>query len=264
MRIKAIFFFLLLALVSCEITEDQEFLPSTMEDKLKEVMSSPIILPESKLKKVVVYGGNSTIIHSSREILYPAIGNVSFHVIYDFEGDTIGIGLNYFREELIETSHFFNYENGKPVWWSTREYQYLPDDRLDKIFHFSSNKERSLLAQYVYNSQNLLSQIEYPSETGAGLEVYEYDEFGRISKQWKSAEGQEEFKIDYLVYRYNQDLLVAMESGIRGTITEDRQDAYQFFYDENRILTKQKEFDPYFGFQQKSWSEYFYYPYAEK
>jgi hypothetical protein len=55
-----------------------------------------------------------------------------------------------------------------------------------------------------------------------------------------------------------------MESGIRGTITEDRQDAYQFFYDENRLLTKQKEFDPYFGFQEKSWSEYFYHPSAEK
>lgn len=264
MRIKAIFFFLLLVLGSCEITEDQEFFPPTMEDKLKEVMSSSLILPEGKLKKVVVYGGSSTIVHSSREIFYPAIGNVSFNVIFYFTGDTVGIGLNYFREELIETSHFFNYENGKPVWWSTREYQYLSDNRLDKIFHSSSNKERSLLAQYVYDSQNQLAQIEYPNENGAALEVFEYDEFGRISREWKSATGQEEFKIDYLVYRYNQGLLVAKESGIRGTISEDRQDAHQFYYDDLERVISQKEFDPYFGFQQKSNAEFFYYSSAGK
>ncbi len=110
----------------------------------------------------------------------------------------------------------------------------------------------------------MLAQIEYPNETGAALEVYEYDPLGRISKEWKSALGQEEFKIDYLIYRYKDDLLEAKESGERGSLLGDRVDAFQYFYDAQGRILIQKEFDQYFGFQQKSWSEYFYHPSAGK
>lgn len=258
MKIKEVFFFAIIGLAGCEITESQDTLPVTLEEKLEEVMVMPMDIPSGKLSRVVVYGGDSEKVYGTREIYYPAIGNISLHVIRDQNQDTVGIGLNYFRGEVLETSHFFNYENGKPVWWSTKEHEYLSGNRIDKIFHTSAVKERSLLAQYVYNSQNLLTQIEYPFVNGVELQVYEYDSLGRISREWKSATGQEEYKIDYLVYRYSEGLLVAKESGIRGIIGEDRQDAFQYFYDEQGRVIMQKEFDPYFGFQQKGRSEFFY------
>jgi hypothetical protein len=258
MKTKGILFFALLGLYSCEVTDSQDSLPLTLEEKLKEVMNMPRDFPSGKLSSVVVYGGDSEQVHATREIYYPAIGNISVHVIRDRNQDTVGIGLNYFRAELLETSHFFNYENGKPVWWSTKEYQYLSGNLVDKIFSTSATKERSLLAQYRYNSQNLLTQIEYPNENVAELAVYEYDSLGRISREWKTALGQEESKIDYLVYQYSEGLLVAKESGIRGIISEDRQDAFQYFHDAQGRVIMQKEFDPYFGFQQKSRSEFFY------
>ncbi len=258
MRMKNLLFFAILCLAGCEITETQVSLPPTLEDKLAEVMKMPMSIPSGKLSRVVEYGGDSEKIYGTKEIYYPAIGNISLHVSKNQYQDTVGIRLNYFKGEQVEISHFFPFQGEKAVWHSTRENILNSENLMDKIFFTTSTKERSLFAQYHYNSQKQLTHIEYPNETAAALEVFEYDESGRISREWKSVTGQEEYKIDYLVFRYSEGLLVAKESGIRGIIGEDRQDAYQYFYDEQGRLIMQKEFDPYFGFQQKGRLEYFY------
>lgn len=258
MRIKNLFFFAILGLVSCEIAESPDSLPPTLEDKLAEVMKMPMGIPSGKLSRVVMYGGDSEKIYGIRDIYYPAIGNISIHVSRNQDQDTVGISLNYLKGEQVEISHFFPFQEGKAVWHSTRENLLNSENLIDKIFFTTSTKERSFFAQYHYNSQKQLTHIEYPNETGAALEVFEYDESGRISREWKSSKGQEEYKIDYLVFRYSEGLLVAKESGILGSIGEDRQDAFQYYYDEQGRKIMQKEFDPYFGFQQKSRSEFFY------
>lgn len=258
MRMKTLLFFAILGLVSCEITENPDSLPPTLEDKLAEVMKMPMGIPSGKLSRVVEYGGDSDKIYGTREIYYPAIGNISLHVSRNQYQDTVGISLNYLKGEQEEISHFFPFQEGKAVWHSTRENLLNFENLIDKIFFTTAAKERTFFAQYHYNSQNQLTHIEYPNETAAALEVFEYDESGRISREWKTAIGQEEYKIDYLVYRYKEGLLVAKESGIRGIIGEDRQDAFQYFYDEQGRLIMLKEFDPYFGFQQKGRLEYFY------
>lgn len=258
MKINEMFFFAIIGLAGCEITEIQDPLPLTLEEQLVEVMAMPLAIPSGKLSRVVEYGGDSEKVYATMEIYYPAIGNISLHVTRDQYQDTLGISLNYFRGEDVEISHFFPFQEGKAVWHSTREDQRNSENLIDKIFFTTSTKKRSFFAQYHYNSQSQLTHIKYPNETGAALEVYEYDEFGRISSEWKTALGQKEFKIDYLVYRYSDGLLVAKESGIRGIISEDRQDAFQYFYDEQGRVIMQKEFDPYFGFQQKGRSEFFY------
>ncbi|UZD22117.1 hypothetical protein PBT90_01440 [Algoriphagus halophytocola] len=259
MKTKAILFFAIFGLVGCEVIERENSLPITLEEELNQVLVMPMNQPKGTLNKTIVYIGDSDQVDISREMLYPEIGNITLIILRDKNQDTVGIGLNYFSGDNLETSHFFNYENGKPIWQSTKEYEYLSGNRIDKIFHSSINMERSLQAQYRYNSQNLLSQIEYPFENGVELMIYEYDSLGNIIREWKSAAGQEEFKIDYLVYRYHDSLLVAKESGVRGTISESRQDAFQYFYDENGRIVENKAFDPYFGFQQISRTEYFYY-----
>jgi hypothetical protein len=259
MKTREILFFAIIGLVGCEIVESENSLPITLEEELNQVLVLPMVQAEGRLKKIIVYGGDSDQVDIAREILYPGIGNITLEILRNKNQDTVGIGLNYFKDNNLETSHFFNYQKGKPIWWSTKEYEYLSGNRLDKIFHKSAFKERSLLAQYRYNSKNLLIQIEYPFVNGVELMVYEYDSLGRINREWKSAAGQEEFKIDYLVYRYTNGLLEAKESGTRGIISEERQDAFQYFYDQKGRIIKQKEFDPFFGFQQKSWAEFFYF-----
>lgn len=264
MKIKGIIFIVILALASCEVTEDQNLLiPSSNDlvEKLREVMSLPVGTPSGKLYKVVNYGGDSEIIYSTREIYYPSTGNASYHVIRDQNQDTVAFGLNYYqKEDQIETSFFFSYKNGKPVWQSTKEYVYVSGNLPDKIFATTATTERRLFAQFRYNSQHHLTQIEYPNGNGpVEVEAFGYDEQARISSEWKTVLGQEDHKIDYLVYRYNgKGLLEAKESGIRGILSSERQDAFQYFYNDQGKLVLQKEFDPYFDFQQKGSSEFFY------
>jgi hypothetical protein len=174
--------------------------------------------------------------------------------------ETVAVGLNYFKaEDMVEISILFPYNNGPPVWYVTREYAYNTENLLETIYVTSEPIGRRLLAQYRYNSQKLLTQIEYPFDGGAELKVFSYDDQGRISSEWRSAQGQEESKAEYLVYRYSDEgWLEAKESGIRGILSGERQDAFQYFYDGQGKLVLQKEFDPYFGFQQKTSSEFFY------
>lgn len=94
--------------------------------------------------------------------------------------------------------------------------------------------------------------------------VFDHDSFGKIHSEWKTAVGQEEFKTDYLVYRYQDGRLAAKESGIIGSNSGNRKDAIQYFYDSDGRLVKNIEFDPQFGFQQKSRTEYFYHPKLNK
>lgn len=264
MKFRDLIFIVAIALVSCDITENQDSLIPASNDLLKalrEVMSMPIGSPSGKLNKVVVYGGDSDIVFSTREIYYPIAGNITYHVIRDQNLDTSAVSINYFRaEDMVETTILFPYNNGTPTWQSTREYEYNSEDLLDKIFITSEPIGRRLLAQYVYNSQDQLIQIEYPYGNGlVELTGFDYDEQGRISSEWISAKGQEESKIGYLVYRYNDmGLLEAKESDIIGLSSGERQDAFRYYYDGQGRLALQMEFDPNFGFQQKGSSEFFY------
>ncbi|NHE59237.1 hypothetical protein [Cyclobacterium plantarum] len=49
-----------------------------------------------------------------------------------------------------------------------------------------------------------------------------------------------------------------METGKSAIDSEERRDAFQYFYDSAGKMIRQKEFDPYFGFQQITTTEYFY------
>lgn len=258
MKTKGIFFFLTIGLLSCEVIDTQNVLSSSMEDELKEVLAMPREFPLGKLKQVKVFAGDSENIFETRETYYPATSDIVINVLRNHNQDTVALSLNYFNGGRLETSHLFQYNQGKALWQSTREFQSNSENLIDKIFTTTSNSERRLFAQYYYNAENQLTHIEYPNEKGGELVVFEYDDLGKISKEWKSAIGQEDFKIDYLTYRYSNDLLVAKESGIRGSISEERQDVFQYFYDEQGRVVMQKEFDPYFGFQQKARSNFYY------
>lgn len=264
MKFRKLVFLVAIALASCDVAEDYNpLIPSSngLVDELREIMSMPIGSPSGKLNKVVVYGGESDIVLATREIYYPSTGNISYHVVRDQNQDTTAVSINYFKaEDMIETSILFPYNNGNPTWQSTREYVYNSEDLLETIYITSEPNGRRLLAQYVYNSQNQLIQIEYPYGNGVEeLAGFDYDEQGRISSEWISAKGQEESKIGYLVYRYSDmGLLEAKESNIIGLSSGERQDAFRYYYDGQGRLALQKEFDPNFGFQQKGSSEFFY------
>lgn len=258
---KYTFLFLLSYMtVSCtSLNEDGKPTALTAEEELARLLdevvsfkSMPISSTTGKLKKVK----NSI---STRDLYYPVDESFQYSVITDSNQDTAMITLVYLSGEKILSSHSISYQDGAAYRWATFEYLYNSENLLNEIYTSNSTKERALLGKYHYDSQSLLVEIAYPYENGEELQVYEYNESGRISSEWKSARGQEDNKIDYLVYRYDNGLLVAKESGIRGTISDQREDAFKYFYNSQGKLILTIEFDPYFGFQQKDKSEYFYY-----
>lgn len=247
-------------LVSCaSIPEELELSALVAEDKLERLleevdnfMSMPVSSPNGKLKTVKNY-------ISTSDFYYLINDSFQYNVITDTNQDTVMITLLYLSGEQVLTKHSLSYQNGEAYRWSTFEYIYNSKGQLDEIYSSNSNMQRALLGKYKYDSKNLLVEIEYPYENGAELHMYEYDESNRIVSEWKSVRGQENNKIDYLVFRYDDGLLVAKESGVRGIISDERQDAFQYFYDPQGKLIFSKEFDPYFGFQEKENLEYFYY-----
>ncbi|MCL6259689.1 hypothetical protein M3O96_11345 [Aquiflexum sp. TKW24L] len=259
MKNLPIVFLLLIFLQACNFSEDADLTSLSLESELRQIMSLQLDYPSDKLSHVLVYVGDSKTIFSTREIYYPNPGNITYHVIRNQNQDTLSIGLNYFSvDERVKSSLNFTFINHKPIWQSTREYSYNSQNLVEEIFYTSSTEIKRVLAKYYYDTQNKLTQIEYPFATGSELEIFEYDSQGRISHHWKTAKGQEESKIEMLFYRYNGNLLEAKEAGNIGSITGDRQDAFQYFYDDKGKLSMQNEFDRHFGFQQKGRSEFFY------
>ena len=257
---NSVILFIGLILGACSVSEDPDLEPSTdNESRLQEllveadrIMSLPTSSPDGRLKMVK----NSI---STSDIYYPTDESFSYSVLKDANLDTVGITLSYFNDEQVQTRHSISFENGAAYKWSTFEYVYTPESLLDEIYSSNSNMQRRLLGKYHYDSQNLLIKIEYPYENGAELLIYENDEFNRIANEWKTVKGQDNHILDYLVYRYDGELLVAKESGTNGSNSDEREDAFQYFYDSQGKLIMAKEFDPYFGFQQKEKLEYFYY-----
>lgn len=260
MKIKLLLILSLILTACASIPEDQdpqidqspEEILQSLINEAERVLSLPTNSSNGKLKMVK----NSI---STRHIYYPTNEDLFYSVQMDEKLDTAMIIVTYLNDNQVQIVNSLSYENGKAYRWSSFEYIYNSEDRLDEIYSSNSTKPKALLAKYHYDSKNHLVEIEYPYESGAELLVYKYDEFNRIANEWKSARGQENHQIDFLVYRYNNGLLVAKESGIRGTITDDRQDAFQYFYDPQGKLVQSKEYDPYFGFQKKETVEYFYY-----
>jgi len=258
MKANRLFLVYLAFFASCESVEETDPLKLSLEAELQELFELPRLEPVGELSKVVVYGGDSDEIFSTRDILYPSIGNVSIHVIKDKFEDTSSVGLNFFLNGEIKTSHSFDYVNHEPKWQSTREYEYDSDGRLVKQFVTTANQSQYLLANYMYDLQDRLLTIEFPSG-GGELQMFTYDEFNRVLSEWQTVKGQEDAKINFLHYRYENDVLKAKESGEKGREVGPRQDRFRYFYDQSGKLSAQEEFDPYFGFQRKSRSVMFYY-----
>ncbi len=259
MKISSLFLIIIVAFVGCETVAVNESMPNAVEAELKELLDGATIEPAGELFKAVTYGGNSDIVLSTRERIYPSVGDITIDIIKDQSEDTIGIGLNYFENSKIQFSHFFDFLNHQAIWRSTREYIYDSEGLLKNQFIESANQSRSLLANYKYDSLDRLVMIEYPAENGAELQMYTYDKTNRVASEWKSALGQEDHKVDFLIYEYSSDLLTAKKSAERDNLEMDFKDAIRYFYNESKKLSSQEEFDPYFGFQQKSWTEFFYF-----
>ncbi|MBD8490861.1 hypothetical protein IFO69_19065 [Echinicola sp. CAU 1574] len=259
MRNNGLLFVVITVFLGCETMQENEPLTGAKEIELLELLDKPVIEPSGELFKVITYGGNSDKIHSTRSILYPSTGDVTIHIIQDQNEDTVGIGLNYFENAEIQISHYFNFSNHQPIWQSTREYFYDSNGLLRELFVETTDQPRKLLARYVYDSFDKLERVEYPYENGTELQLYTYNDANRIASEWTSNMGQEDTKVDLLVYEYSEHHLIAKKSGERGSEEGNFQDAFRYYYDQSGNLSAQEVFDPYFGFQQVNRSEYYYY-----
>lgn len=263
--IKKIIFSLSLFIVGCSLNNesdpniDSDQLSVLKEDELREVFALHTHSPNGKIHMAITYGGNSDKTVSSREIFYPINGLSTYHIFRNGTGDTTGLALNFLEDDEIVSSSYFAFREGKVDWEFTREMEYNSDGLIDRMYTSNHSRSRELVSIYHYDSQNRLLEIEYPYEHGAELLVYSYDDDGKIISEWKTARGQEDYKVDHFIYRYNNDLLMAKETGPGGVFSEERKDALRYFYDPSDRLILEKRFDPNFGFQQIGRVEYTYF-----
>ncbi len=243
---------------SCGETEEHEPLPPILEEELREVMKMRLATGTGKVIRTLSYGGSSDRLFASKDIYYLAGDDINFQVIKDQLEDTVKIGLNYFQDGKIRTSHSFHFNGSRAEWEYTIDYKYDSEGTLIESYSTAVDKPRYLRARYIYDSQHRLTSIEYPFVNGVELQMYTYDEQGRVLNEWQTAKGQEEYKIGLLFCRYEDGFLVAKESGERGMPEGPRQDQFRYVYDQEGRLSVQYEFDPYFGFQQANRTEFFY------
>ncbi|MBW3470166.1 hypothetical protein [Arthrospiribacter ruber] len=228
-------------------------------EKLREVLTLPTHSPNGELRMAITYGGNSGKRLSSREIFYPINGLSTYQIFRNDTDDTTGFSLNFLENDKIISSSHFAFQGGNVDWEFTREMEYSSDGLIERMYTSNYSKSRELISIYHYDSQNRLLEIEYPYEQGAELLIYAYDEEGKVISEWKTARGQEEHKVDHFMYRYNNGLLEAKETGRGGVFSEERKDALRYFYDPNERLILEEKFDPNFGFQQIGSIEYIYF-----
>lgn len=259
MKISSLFLVLVIALLGCETIEETETLPKTLEMELLELLEGPTIEPIGNHYKSITYSGSSDQILLTRNIIYPAIGDVTVHIGMNVSGDTVWIGLNRLKNGVVQSSQSFDYWDHKAVLATTTELVYDTNGLLQEIYSISDQIEKKLEASYKYDSSNKLMRIDYYGNYQSESKIFTHDDNGRIASEWRAEASQENIKFDFLVYEYSDDLLIAKKSGERGRLEGDFQDAFQYFYDDLGRLIVQKEYDPYFDFQQKSRTELFYY-----
>ncbi|WP_194774491.1 hypothetical protein [Pararhodonellum marinum] len=265
LQIKILIFCLAIFTIGCSLDNesdqniDSDQFSVFIQNELMEVLALPTHTPIGKLHMAITYGGSSDMMVSSREIFYPINGLSTYHIFRNGTGDTTGLALNLLEDDEIISSSYFAFREGKVDWEFTREMEYNSDGLIDRMYTSNYSRNRELVSIYHYDSQNRLLEIEYPYEQGAELLVYAYDEEGKVISEWKTARGQEDYKLEYFIYRYDNDLLEAKETGHGGVFSEERKDALRYFYDPSDRLILEKRFDPNFGFQQIGRVEYTYF-----
>lgn len=248
-----IFNLFLITLSSCEINQeiDPEIDPIVLDD-VKGVLKGDLYTPEGKLKRIDSYQFEFEN-HVGRQDWYYDETDKVVLTLGISENDTSGVSLYiYDGSGLLVQRKSYQKRNGDFEYDGSVFYEYDGNGKLVREL----NKEKKLIRSHSYNDKGLLVLTQYGENQDMEKEIYEYDEFDRIFKYTYIGGGESPILLYY--YRYNSlNQLEAKEA--YGLGSTEREDAFQYFYNDRGQLVEEKEFYPQWDFVPKFRKVYEYY-----
>lgn len=245
--------FLLAVLSSCEINQDLIPENGTLTlDEVRAVLKGQLYTPEGKLKSVNTYQFEFERHVGRQDWYYDNTGKVILTLDIS-ENDTSGVSLYiYDGSGLLVQRKSYQKRNGDFENDGSVFYEYDGNGKLVREL----NKDKKLIRSHSYNERGLLVLTQYGENQDMEKEIYEYDELDRIIKYIYMGGGESPILVYY--YRYNSlNQLEAKET--YGSGSTEREDVFQYFYNESGQLVKEKEFYPQFNFQPWLKKTYEYY-----
>ncbi|WP_194976002.1 hypothetical protein [Aquiflexum lacus] len=243
----------LISLSSCEINQeiDPEIDPMNL-DEVREVLKGHLYTPEGKLKSINSYQFEFDIHVGRQDWYYDESGKVVL-TSGTYENDTTGVSLYFYNGSglLVQKKSFYK-RNGDFEYVESVFLEYDENGRIVREL----NSEKKLIRSHTYNESGLLVLTQYGENQDMEKEIYEYDEFDRIFKYTYMGGGESPILLYY--YRYNSlNQLEAKEA--YGLGSTEREDAFQYFYNDRGQLVEEKEFYPQWDFVPKFRKVYEYY-----
>lgn len=252
-----ILIFFLISLSSCEVNQeiDPEIDPIIL-DEVREVLKEELYKPEGKLKSIDSYQFEFENHVGRQDWYYDETGKVIL-TLGTYENDTSGVSLYIYNGSgLLVQRKSFQKRNGDFEYEGSMFLEYDGNGKLVREL----NRGKKLIRSHSYNEKGLLVLTQYGENQDMEKEIYEYDEFDRLFKYTLIGGGDSPILLYY--YRYNSlNQLEAKEA--YGLGSSEREDAFQYFYNDSGQLIEEKEYYPQWGFEPTFRKTYEYYPRTE-
>ncbi|MFD2037337.1 hypothetical protein ACFSKL_21240 [Belliella marina] len=258
MKLIKIFPLLFLATFSgCEINSDLDLENAALIlSDVREILKGELHTPDGKLKSIDSYQFESENHVGRQDWYYDETGKVVMTLGIS-ENDTSGVSIYIYNGSgLLVQRKSFQKINGDFEYDASIFLEYDGNGKLISEL----NSDKKLIRNHSYNENGLLVLTQYGENQNMEKEIYEYDEFDRVLKY--TYIGGEDSPILLFYYRYNSlNQLEAKEA--YGPGSSEREDAFQYFYNDSGQLIEEKEYYPEWGFEPRFRKTYKYYPGTE-
>lgn len=245
---------ILLALFSCESEVVNTDLTMQMDD-VQKALQSELLTPPGKLKCKYEFELFDNLIWRL-DHYYDTEGKLTLSVQLIDEQDTGSVFLYDYDSKGRQISEsWYDLKDGKYVLWQKLKKFYDQNGNLD----FETIIEGVPARSYTYGPDGKLWKILMGDAKNGDCHIFDYGDDGRVSTMtWGDCAGASSPIMKYH-YRYNVlGLLEAKEALQTGAI--QREDAFQYFYNEKGQLIEEKEYYPQYGFVPRARRTFDYFP----
>ncbi|GAB3234045.1 hypothetical protein J0A67_20560 [Algoriphagus aestuariicola] len=264
MRQLSIFFFSLFSgLCSCEINQRVD--PAINEpenlNEVRTLLKDQLFTPTGKLRSRDQYQSDENGLHFRSDFYYSQSGDIALTIgiyeggdsggIFGFsEGDTTGATTYHYTADRLTEEKSFNLKNGEFTLSGALTYSYTDSG---KLFQILNDKKEPITTHY-YNEKGLLTSKKYGKNQDMEVDEFSYNDQDQVILHVQSSLGTPLFEH---YFRYDsKGRLVAKETW---SMPNDKENVFQYFYNDQDQLIKELEFYPQWGFTQRFKRIYSYY-----